>query len=128
MAVAFYTFHIRAIAGSVGRALFVGAMLAITSLSTLQAQAETLGGLALAEKNNCMSCHKVNRKVVGPGLIHIAERYDESPETINYLVQSIREGSSGKWGPVPMPKQVQVSPNDARALVRWILSLKEPGV
>lgn len=82
-------------------------------------------GLGLAQANNCMSCHRVDRKVVGPAFSTIAQRFAGNPEAADYLAQSIVNGSRGRWGPVPMPRQAHVSPNDARALAQWILSLND---
>jgi len=110
--------YFRAVAMACGA--FIGSLAMAGPLN-----AETLGGVALAQKNNCLSCHNVDRKVVGPGLIDIAKRYGDSAESVDYLARSIMEGSQGKWGPVPMPRQVQVSPRDANALASWILSLQD---
>ena len=106
-------------------ALLLGSVLAGVLLMPSAAQAQTLG-LSLAQANNCMSCHKVDRKVVGPGFNAIAERFEGNPDAANYLAQSIVDGSRGRWGPVPMPRQSHVSPQDAQALARWILSLNGP--
>lgn len=90
-------------------------------------QAQTVG-LGLAQANNCMSCHRVDRKVVGPGFAAIAERFAGNAEAADYLAQSIVDGSRGRWGPVPMPRQAHVSPADAQKLAQWILSLNGPDV
>lgn len=97
-----------------------------TTVATGTAHAQT--GLGLAQTNNCMSCHRVDRKVVGPGFISIAERFAGNAEAANYLAQSIINGSRGHWGPVPMPRQPHVSEKDAQTLAQWILSLNEPEV
>lgn len=104
--------------GSLSVALVLGAGLVFTS----SVSAQTIG-LGLAQASNCLSCHKVDRKVVGPAFSAIAERFAGNPEAVDYLAQSILNGSSGHWGPVPMPRQAHVSPKDARALAQWILSL-----
>lgn len=88
------------------------------------ASAQTVG-LDLAKANNCMSCHRVDRKVVGPGFMAIAERFAGNGEAAEYLANSIRDGSRRKWGPVPMPRQSHVSPEDAITIAEWILSLHE---
>ena len=89
------------------------------------APAQTVG-LSLAQTNNCMSCHQVDRKVVGPGFSAIAQRFVGNPDAAAYLAQSIINGSRGRWGPVPMPRQAHVSETDAQTLAQWILSLNEP--
>ncbi len=71
-----------------------------------------------------MACHQVQAKRVGPPLQSIAERYaGQGDAALAYLATKIRSGSRGAWGAVPMPGQSQVSPDDARLLAAWILSL-----
>ncbi|WP_325442548.1 c-type cytochrome [Pusillimonas sp.] len=101
--------------------------LAGVAVAASAASAQTVG-LGLAQTSNCMSCHRVDRKVVGPGFTAIAERFAGNAEAVDYLAQRIINGSSGHWGPVPMPRQVHVSEKDAKTLAQWILSLKEPEV
>ncbi len=84
----------------------------------------TIGGPELARARNCLSCHQVDTKRVGPPYQGVAERYAGHPESESYLANSIRNGGRGKWGAVPMPVQPQVSDADAHALAKWILSLK----
>lgn len=94
---------------------------------TSVAAAQTVG-LNLAQSKNCMSCHRVDRKVVGPSLTVIAERFAGQEGAQDYLAQAIRDGGRGRWGPVPMPAQPQVSHADARLLAAWILSLADGNV
>lgn len=71
-----------------------------------------------------MACHQVDVKRVGPPLISVAERYaGQGDAMVDYLAGKIRSGGRGAWGVVPMPAQTQVSPEDARLLAQWILSL-----
>ncbi len=81
---------------------------------------------SLARANNCLGCHQVDRKRVGPAFTVIAQRFAHSDGARDYLAGVIRRGSKGSWGAVPMPAQTQVSPADARLLADWILSLAEP--
>ncbi|NYT87006.1 c-type cytochrome [Pollutimonas harenae] len=83
-------------------------------------------GVDLAKARNCLSCHQVDKKVVGPAFTVIAQRFAGSEAAADYLAQAIRDGGRGRWGPVPMPAQPQVSPADAKLLAAWILSLAEP--
>ncbi|ADP14122.1 cytochrome c-551 [Achromobacter xylosoxidans A8] len=90
------------------------------------AQAQTTG-LDLAKNKACMACHQVEAKRVGPPLKSVAERYaGQGDAMVDYLAGKIRGGGRGAWGAVPMPAQTQVSPDDARALAEWILSLAPP--
>lgn len=88
------------------------------------AAAQTVGR-DLARANNCLSCHQVDRKVVGPGFSAVAERFAGNDEAVDYLAQRIIDGSRDRWGPVPMPRQTHVSQEDAQALAQWILSLQK---
>ena len=81
-------------------------------------------GLALAQQQNCMSCHSVTRTFMGPPLRDIAAKYAGKPEAQTYLTHKILEGSSGVWGTVPMPANTQLNPGQAATLANWILTLK----
>ena len=77
---------------------------------------------ALAKSKNCLSCHAVDKKVVGPAYRDIAKKYTAKDEAM--LAEKVIKGGKGVWGPVPMPPNPAVSPADAEKLVKWILSLK----
>lgn len=81
-------------------------------------------GLALAQQQNCMSCHAVSRTFMGPALRDVAAKYASRPDAQAYLAHKIAEGSSGVWGPVPMPANTQLSAGQAATLAGWILTLK----
>ncbi len=91
---------------------------------TAQAPQPATTGLALAQQQNCMSCHSVNRAFMGPALRDVAAKYASKPDAQAYLAHKIMEGSSGVWGTVPMPANTQLNPGQAAALARWILTLK----
>jgi len=76
---------------------------------------------ALAQKYACVACHQPAVKVVGPSWKDIRSRYDGGKGTAAQLVESIKSGSSGKWGPMPMPAQAQVPNADLQALAQWVL-------
>ena len=77
----------------------------------------------LAKAKNCMACHSVGKAVVGPAFKDVSAKYANKPVE-NALVQKVMKGGSGAWGTVPMPANPQVNEAEARALVKWILSLK----
>ncbi len=83
-----------------------------------------LADLALATSKNCMSCHQVERKVLGPAFKDIAARYKDNAGATDLLANKIRKGGSGVWGPLPMPANNQVSEADAKKLAAWVLSTK----
>lgn len=77
--------------------------------------------LALAQKNACMACHGVDKKIVGPAYQDVAKKYAGQKDAAAQLAVSIKKGGSGKWGAVPMPAQAALSDADAQALATWIL-------
>jgi len=76
----------------------------------------------LAKKNNCLSCHAIDKKIVGPAYQDVAKKYAGQAEAEANVTKSIKAGGSGKWGPIPMPAQAQLSDGDAKALAAWILA------
>lgn len=77
---------------------------------------------ALAKAKNCLSCHAVDKKVVGPSYKDVAKKYSAKDEAM--LAEKVIKGGKGVWGPVPMPPNPSVTPDEANKLVKWILSLK----
>jgi cytochrome c len=80
-------------------------------------------GERIALKNNCMSCHRIDKKIVGPSFKEIAKRYKQEPEVI---VKSIQNGSSKKWKNshnAVMPAFKQLKKEDVESIKEWILSL-----
>jgi cytochrome c len=86
--------------------------------------APAFADLALAMSKNCMSCHAVERKVLGPSFKDVAAKYKDDKNAADTLTNKIRKGGSGVWGPVPMPANNQVSEADAKKLAAWVLSTK----
>ena len=78
----------------------------------------------LAQKNACMACHAVDKKLVGPAYADVAKKYAGQKDAEATLVANIKKGGSGKWGPIPMPAQAALSEADAKTLAKWILSSK----
>ena len=83
-----------------------------------------LADLALAKAKNCMACHAVDKKLVGPAYKDVAAKYAGQKDAVDKLAVKIMKGGSGVWGPVPMPANTQVSEAEARQLAPWVLSLK----
>ncbi|MBV6272325.1 c-type cytochrome [Alcaligenaceae bacterium CGII-47] len=88
--------------------------------------AAPLSGQELARAKQCLACHQVQTKRVGPPFAAIAQRFGGQADAADHLARVIREGSSGQWGAIPMPAQNQVSAFDAQRLALWILSLPAP--
>ena len=76
----------------------------------------------LAKSKNCMGCHAVDRKMVGPAYKDVAAKYKGDKKAADALAATIKAGGSGKWGPVPMPPN-NVTDDEAKKLAQWVLSL-----
>lgn len=83
-----------------------------------------LASEALAKSKNCMACHSIDKKVVGPAYKDVAQKFAGQKDAVDILATAIVKGSKGVWGPVPMPANTQVSPAEAKELATWVLSLK----
>ena len=79
---------------------------------------------ALLKKNNCMACHAVDKKLVGPSYKDVANKYRGQSDAADKLAKKIRAGGSGVWGPIPMPSHPQVSEADAKIMANFILNIK----
>ena len=79
---------------------------------------------ALAKAKNCMACHAVDKKLVGPAYKDVAKKYAGDAKAADMLATKIQKGGAGVWGAIPMPANPQVSDADAKKLAAWVLSLK----
>ncbi|MBC7378722.1 MAG: c-type cytochrome [Burkholderiaceae bacterium] len=75
----------------------------------------------LAQKNACLACHGVDKKILGPAYLDVAQKYAGQKDAQAVLAKSIKAGGAGNWGPIPMPAQPGLSDSDAQALAGWIL-------
>ncbi len=78
----------------------------------------------IAKTNNCLACHSVDKKLVGPSFNDIAAKYFNTPEATELLSEKIIAGGTGIWGDIPMPANPSVDNEQAKQLATWILSLK----
>ncbi len=78
---------------------------------------------ALAQKSGCLSCHQLDKKVVGPAFKDVAKKYKGDAKAEGHLLSVIKKGGKGVWGPIPMPPHPQVKDEDAKTLAEWVLSL-----
>lgn len=78
----------------------------------------------LAKAKNCLACHAVASKLVGPAFKDVAAKYAGQKGAEDALVQKVLKGSTGVWGNVPMPANAQVNEAEARTLVKWVLTQK----
>ena len=93
--------------------------LAVASGAALAADAEQL----LKDKA-CLSCHQVDKKLVGPAYKDVAAKYKARKDAEAYLAKKIKEGSTGVWGPIPMPPNGTVNDEEAKTLAKFVMTLK----
>lgn len=99
------------------KALASTLVLSVLTTAGLPARAN----LELAQKNACTACHVVDKKQVGPAYNDVVKKYAGQKDAVAVLSNSIRKGGMGKWGPVPMPAQPNLSDADVQTLATWIL-------
>lgn len=99
------------------RALLIMAAVAAVS-------APAMADEALAKSKNCMACHAVDKKLVGPSYKDVAKKYAGDAKAADMLAAKIIKGGSGVWGAIPMPANPQVNEADAKKLAAWVLSQK----
>lgn len=95
-----------------------------TLTTSLMLAAPAFADQALATAKNCMTCHAVDKKVLGPAYKDVAKKYAGQKDAADKLATKILKGGSGVWGPVPMPANPQVSEAEAKKLAAWVMSLK----
>ena len=103
------------------RFMMVG-MLMVSAFASQVAMADA--GLDLAKSKNCMACHAIGSKLVGPAYKDVAAKYAGQKDAEDKLAAKVLKGGSGAWGAVPMPANPQVSAAEAHTLVKWVLSQK----
>ena len=101
------------------RSILVGLLAAGTFVSNF-----AMANADLAKAKNCMACHTVATKVIGPAFKDVATKYAGQKDAENKLTQKVLKGGSGVWGNAVMPANTQLSEADARTLVQWVLSQK----
>lgn len=100
-------------------------LLAAGMLAGLLAISPTLSASeALAKSKGCLNCHAIDSKRLGPAYKAVAEKYAGQADAEAKLAAKVIQGGGGAWGGMPMPPNSQVSPEEAKQLVQWILGLK----
>jgi cytochrome c len=94
------------------------------SLAALMGSTSAFADLKLATEKNCMACHNVERKVLGPSYKDIAAKYVGQKDALAKLSVKVIKGGTGVWGQIPMPANAQVNEAEAKTLVTWILATK----
>jgi cytochrome c len=101
------------------KSLLALAVLAVTTVS-----APVWADQALATAKNCMACHALDKKLVGPAYKDVAAKYAGDKSAIDKLAAKIQKGGAGVWGAVPMPANTQVNDAEAKKLAAWVLTVK----
>ena len=101
------------------KAVYVAMMAAAGIVMTGQAHADE----ALAKAKNCMACHAVDKKLVGPAYKDVAAKYKTDKGAVATLATKIKTGGKGVWGEVPMPPN-NVTPEEATKLATWVMAQK----
>ena len=78
----------------------------------------------LAQASGCMTCHGIDKKVIGPSYKDVAQKYRGDKQADTMLFQKVKNGGKGVWGETPMPPNAHVKDEDIKTLVSWILSQK----
>ncbi|SOZ58471.1 sulfite oxidation cytochrome c subunit 551/552 [Cupriavidus taiwanensis] len=96
-------------------ALMLGAVASAHAVDAAKAQ-------EIANKNACMGCHQVDKKLVGPSYKEVAAKYKGDKNALATLSKKVKSGGSGVWGPVPMPANAALSDADLKTVVEWVLA------
>ena len=97
----------------------------LVSAALLASAGNALASEALAKKYNCLACHSVDKKLVGPAYKDVAAKYKGDAGAEARLVAKVKNGGTGTWGQIPMPPNSTVPDADVKTLVKWVLSLKK---
>jgi len=99
-------------------------LLTLATLTAVAAATPAMADEAMAKAKNCMACHAIDKKVVGPAYKDVAKKFGGQAGAADMLADKIMKGSTGTWGPVPMPPNTNVNAAEAKSLATWILTLK----
>lgn len=95
------------------------------SVGLLAAAGNALASEALAKKYNCLACHAIDKKLVGPSYAEVAAKYKGDAGAEAKLIAKVKNGGSGAWGQIPMPPNASVPDADIKTMVKWVLSTKK---
>jgi cytochrome c len=98
-------------------------LFALATLAAVTLSSPVFANAELAQKKNCMACHAVDKKLVGPAFKDIAAKYVGQKDAVAKLSEKVIKGGSGAWGQIPMPANA-VTPDEAKTLVAWVLAQK----
>lgn len=96
-----------------------------TAATTTASKPAMEPGELLIVKSDCIGCHKKDEKIIGPSYVEIAEKYPSTDENITLLASKIIKGGKGVWGPIPMTPHTNITDDEAKTMVKYILSFKK---
>ena len=99
------------------------AIVALAAFGVLAA-GNTAANEKLAQSSGCMTCHAVDKKVIGPSYKEIAAKYRSDKNAEANLVKKVKAGGSGVWGATPMPPNAHVKEDDIKTILHWMLATK----
>jgi cytochrome c len=76
----------------------------------------------LAKTHLCLSCHGIDKKIIGPSFREIAKKYPNNTNTLTYLNKRVRNGGAGVWGVVAMPANQSISSDELNLVLEWVLT------
>ncbi|MCK9259454.1 MAG: c-type cytochrome [Azoarcus sp.] len=100
------------------------ALVAVAIAAGVLSAAPAFASADLAKAKNCMACHAIDKKLVGPAYKDVAAKYAGQKDAAAMLATKVQKGGVGTWGQIPMPPNPQVSAEEAATLVAWVLSQK----
>ena len=99
------------------------AVIGVAALALTATCSYAATGAELAQKNACLACHAIDKKVLGPSYKDVAKKYKGNADAVAVLSKKIKEGSTGVWGPIPMPANgPKVNDADIKILAEWVLT------
>ena len=103
-------------------AVAAGAAAGAAAAKPAEAKVDMVAGQALAQRSACMTCHAVDKKLVGPAYKEVAAKYKGDKTAEAKLFEKVKKGGSGAWGTIPMPPNGQLKDDDVKTLVKWVLA------
>ncbi|MDX9994766.1 MAG: c-type cytochrome [Rhodocyclaceae bacterium] len=103
------------------RIAIVAAGLLASGMANAATEAEAMG---IAQKNGCLACHQLDKKMVGPAWKEVGKKYAGQADAEAMLLTKVKKGGKGVWGPIPMPPNATVKDADIKTLVQFVLTLQ----
>lgn len=102
--------------------VFSLAVAGLAAFATAPAAAQSVDDML--KKYACLSCHAIDKKLVGPAYKEVAAKYGTQKDAEKTLAEKVKKGGVGVWGQIPMPPNPTVPDKDLQAMIKWVLSQK----